>query len=193
MKRFTTIVACIAFAIFGIGLARYSEEKGVGPPGHALTANAQEMFEWTLPQTANVQTLTPHSFEEKEQLQSYVESSAATNSDSILIDSLRDENSKLTAKICSLQEQEKAYKAEGRGSPAPNSVGKVRTIIKTKTVRDTITVRDTVKEPVYITTQVGMEDPDGCVSVYELKHVRNICPETSSEGDVIAHPNSTDE
>lgn len=194
MKRFTTIVACIAFAIFGIGLARYGAQHGVGPPGHTLSANAQELLtEWKLPSANIVQPFDARLFESKEQLSlNPVENSATTGSDSILIDSLQSENEKLTAKICLLEKQRQVNNAEGRGSPAPKPVVKFRTVVKT--VKDTVTVRDTVREQVYLATQTGTEKPDGCVSVYELKYVKDICPEpSSSEGEMIESPYTVDE
>lgn len=165
MKKFTTTICCICFAIFGIGLAKYH----VGhPEGHTLPVSAAQPIQWAIKPNVGFGTAaSPIAFnnaaEEQESLES-TEPSVSVDSTKMIIDSLE-------KKIESLEKA--SVKTETKTASVPKSVGKGK-IGKKKSKK--------VFEPDQLPNkakQMGVKQPTGCIAVYELRQVDEICPKDS--------------
>lgn len=173
MKKFTTIICCIAFAIFGIGLAKH----GVGPPNNTMSANAAQPVQWQMPNLMPIPVTVPRipSMGTEEQVNSseLVEPSTSIDSASIqVIDSLK-------TRIKMLEQKKASSNVETKKVPVPKSIRKkkIKKVFKPDTLPH-ITKQEDIVDPIKST--IGVEQPTGCVTVYELKAVGEICPEKSN-------------
>lgn len=181
MKKFTTTICCICFAIFGIGLAKYH----VGhPESHTLPVSAAQPIQWAIKPNVGFGTAaSPIAFnnaaEEQESLES-TEPSVSVDSTKMIIDSLE-------KKIESLEKA--SVKTETRTASVPKSVGKGKFGKKKskKKVFEPDQLPDKAK-------QMGVKQPTGCIAVYEFIQVDEICPKDSlSTKRVIEHDSGVHE
>lgn len=163
MKKLTTIICCICFAIFGIGLAKY----GVGPPSHTLSANAAQPIQWAItPKVGFGPTVSPIALvsaaEEQESLEN-TEPLVPVDSTSAVIDSLK-------KKIEALEKASVKTRTSKASVPksAKKNVGKK----KSKKVFEPDKLPGTAK-------QMGVKQSTGCIAVYELRQVDEICQKDS--------------
>lgn len=176
MKRFTTILCSIAFAVFGIGLAMY----GIRTPNldHTQTVAAG---------TIGLEKYAPLTTIQYSQLPQDLRLDLAKNAptaeaitteavDTAMVDSL-------TKRIAQLEQQKQVTTVKWKRGPAPPP------IVKTKVVE--LHTTDTIQVPVYyLATQVGKEEPTGqCVPIYEVRKVDELCPQiiNSSSSHVNEH------
>lgn len=165
MKKFTTILCSIAFAIFGIGLAIFGTDSE--RLSNAQLANAGNVMHYNIPRYNAIPVFNSQDLPldlRLGQVNDASDSTGITNStDSTKIDSLQN-------RIRFLEKRKQVTKVKWREMPAPPP------IVKEKIVK----VTDTIKVPIYyLTTQVGnKEGPTGkCISVYEVTQIDEICPE----------------
>lgn len=161
MKRLATILYCLSFAIFGIGLALTDSE--FPDFGKTQSVNAGTIMKIEMPKNIKdplLADVVPHSLVtnvEEKALEG--DSVTISSSNSSLVDSLKQ-------RISYLEKKKQVTMVKWRKSKSPPEV---RT--------------DTVSVPVYyLATKTGMkEGPDGkCVSVYEVHKVDEICPENDN-------------
>lgn len=157
MRKFTTILCSIAFAVFGVGLAI----SGLDPPNlsHAQLANASTLPIVVPQNTAIVDySALPLDLRLGQENKANDEAEITVEvKDSVVIDSLQ-------KRIIQLESKPQVTKIKWRTGPAPPP----------------IVQKDTIRVPVYyLATQVGIkEEPTGeCISVYEVHKVDEICPE----------------
>ena len=179
MKRFTSILCSIAFAIFGVGLAISTLDSATLSKTQTVSAGTIQYFpELSTPNTAVFDySSMPLDLQLDQAKKASVDADLTTaKTESVKIDSLN----KVIAK---LERTKQVTKVKWRTGPAPPP------IVKEKIVERTIT--DTIKVPVYyLATQVEKkEDSTGkCIPVYEVRQVDEICPTiNSSGGHVIEH------
>ena len=161
MKRLTTILYCLSFAIFGIGLALTGNSSfGLNK---TQSVSAGTIMKLEMPNGIKDPLLTsavPHDLvTNMEEKASEGDSITISSPSSSLVDSLKQ-------RIDYLEKKKQVTMVKWRKSKSPPEV---RT--------------DTVSVPVYyLATKTGMkEGPDGkCVSVYEVHKVDEICPENDN-------------
>lgn len=152
MRRITTIICCIAFAISGIMLAKTAADQSPGDGYKSVAAATMtqipKVFSYERPATAF--DVESGQFDLSEDL---VRELAAQKG---ILDTV------YVTKTDTIREQ--ITKIKWRKGPAPPP----------------IVVRDTIRETqYYIATQVGMKEgpTDECIPVYEVHKVDEICPE----------------
>lgn len=180
MKRFTSILCSIAFAIFGVGLAITTLDSNT-TLSKAQTISAgtiQQLPEFGVPHGTAVLDYSsmPLDFQLSQAKKASVDADITTaETESAKVDSL-------TRVITQLKQAKQVTKVKWRTGPAPppKIVEKI--------------IKDTVKVPVYyLATQVEKKEDssDECIPVYEIRKVDEICPNTnSSNGHVIEHAGS---
>lgn len=161
MRKFTTILCCLAFGLFGVGLAI----SGLDPPNlsHAQSAAAMTpsiyQYDTSYPTTTIIDSSSlPLDLQLDQAKKALTDADITTaNVDSAIVDSLEQV-------ITELKQKKQVTKVKWRTGPAPPP----------------IVQKDTIRVPVYyLATQVGTkEEPTGnCISVYEVHQVDEICPE----------------
>lgn len=175
MKKFTTTICCICFAIFGIGLAKYH----VGhPEGHTLPVSAAQPIQWAIKPNVGFGTAaSPIAFtnaaeEQQESLES-TEPSVSVDSAKMIIDSLE-------KKIESLEKA--SVKTETRTASVPKSMKKgFGKVLRKKYVDPKTNVFEPDQIPsIHKAKQMGVKRPNGCIAVYELRQVDEICNQKDS-------------
>lgn len=169
MKRFTTILCGIAFAIFGIGLGLYGIK--VDKLSHAQTAAAGETMLKYKPLTDIHYSQLPRDLQLDLAKNAPTAEALITNAvDSAIVDSLNNV-------ITQLKQKEPVTKVRWMRGPAPPP------IVKTKVVE--LHTTDTVHVPVYyLATRVDKEGSTGqCTPIYEVRKVDEICPQVINSSD----------
>lgn len=169
MKRFTTILCGIAFAIFGIGLGLYGLKDMSF--SHAQTAAASEMMSKYQPLTQINYSQLPTDLQMDLKKNAPTAEALTTNAvNSEVVDSLNNV-------IAKLEKKEPVTKVRWMRGPAPPP------IVKTKVVE--LHTTDTVHVPVYyLATRVDKEGSTGqCTPVYEVRKVDEICPQIMNSSD----------
>lgn len=179
MKRFTTILCSIAFAVFGIGLAMY----GIRTPNldHTQTVAAG---------TIGLEKYAPLTTIQYSQLPQDLRLDLAKNAptaeaitteavDTAMVDSL-------TKRIAQLEQQKQVTTVKWKRGPAPPPV------VKTKVIERHTT--DTIQVPVYyLATQVDKKEGSTgqCVPIYEVRKVDELCPQIINSSDSYVNEHSS--
>lgn len=181
MKKFTTILCSIAFAVFGIGLAIFGvDSKTIS---HAQLANAGTVTRYEIPKSNIIPVFNSQDLPLDIRLGQVDDASTdvklTKSVDSSKIDSLQ-------KRIKVLERRKQVTKVKWRTAPAPPPV------VKEKVLK----VTDTIRVPVYyMATQIGNKegptDTKQCLPVYEMKQVGEIC--TDNTNSSIRHVNERDD
>lgn len=148
MKRLSTILCSVAFMISGIMMAISATDKS-SSTGYKTIA-AATLPNYTLPTVpvGNVMNLSDDLVRDIAKQKGVLDTVYVTKTDTIY---------------------KQVTKVKWRKAPAPPSVMEIN--VTAAPNRDTVTVY-------YLATQVGnKEDPNGCIPIYEIKKVNELCPE----------------
>lgn len=159
MRKITSIVCCICFALFGKYLANVASDQSPGTGYNTIAAATP----------TETQAFMPKVFTYDRPITAFdVESGQYDLPDDLVRDIARSKGLSDTVYITKTDTiREQVTKIRWRDGPAPPPV----------------VVRDTIREAhYYIATQVGMKEgpTDECIPVYEVHKVDEICPETNN-------------
>lgn len=156
MKRITSVLCCIAFAISGIMMAVTASDPSPGT-GYKTMAAATIPYVTPLPGTNAVLPQGLSLDLAKNESPNNIEQTSVVV-DSFAIDSLKQ-------RIIELEKNKRQVtKVKWRQAPAPDPIVKCDTIYQTR---------------YYLATQTGSKEDDSgiCIPIYEIRQVDKICPE----------------